>query len=274
MKKILPIAKALELTAEIPEVQEAILKLENAEFVELGADENGIIIRKVDEVDIIEKDAPSADSVHVDAISEEKKRKQTAMVMGPTAPVIKAYDEELRYTFSPWYVPDSLDAHGEWTDPQEVQQAFWNYLAREDRAIRLQHNMDIVAGEWVEGATWPFEVTVPVKHPDGDLEYTFPAGTPFLGIIWEEWAWELIKGGEIRGLSIGGTSKREDAELEINAEYDPAGSIAFAKMIREEEGLFVVYSEDGSRTFGSYESESEAEERLAEVEQFKHMANG
>ena len=181
--------------------------------------------------------------------------------------VSKAIDEERRYTLAPWYVPDSLDAHDEWTDKDEVQRAFWDYLARPDRSIRLQHNMDITAGEWVEGLTWPHEVEVPIKHPEGDRTLKFPAGTPFLGVIWEPWAWELIKSGEIRGLSIGGKGQRVEEDIE-DYEYDPMGKVSFAKMIRTEGGKYVVYSEDGSRSFGEYDSESEAEERLRQIEYF------
>ena len=43
-------------------------------------------------------------------------------------------------------------------------------------------------------------------------------------------------------------------------------------MIVRERGKFVVKSEDGSRRFGSYDSEEEAKKRLAEVEMFKQMA--
>lgn len=202
MKKVLPFIEAQNLTLDIPEVQEA-LALVKSEYVEIGV-ENGKILVKA---------SPTPQQVHVDGIMDDEVKKE----------------EELRYTFSPWYVPDSLDAHSEWTDKREVQQAFWNYLSQDNRDIRLQHNMDIVAGQWVEGATWPFEVTVPVKHPEGEIEYTFPSGTPFLGIIWEPWAWELIKSGDIRGLSIGGTAERVRSELELDEDYDATGKVEFAK---------------------------------------------
>jgi hypothetical protein len=233
MLQILPIAKALELTKEIPEVQEALLDLyENeVDFVELGVIEDEIVVKEA-----TAPTGPTVDSVHVDGTGEgqnkKKKRKPLIILTGDYTPVEKAEGdlptmEEERYTFSPWYVPDSVDAHGEWADKAEVQKAFWKYLAREDRDIRLQHNLEIVAGQWVEGATWPYEVSLPVKHPEGDVEYTFPAGTPFLGIVWEPWAWELIKSGEIRGLSIGGTAKRLEADLEVEASYDPTGKVGF-----------------------------------------------
>lgn len=118
----------------------------------------------------------------------------------------RATIEEDRFTLGPWYVPNSVDAHGDWTDPAEIQKALWGYVDSGDRDIRLQHNRDIKAGRWVEAMTWPFEVEVPLTKADGTItKYKYPAGTPFMGVVWDEWAWELVKAGELRGFSIGGT---------------------------------------------------------------------
>jgi len=183
---------------------------------------------------------------------------ETETVM-PTAynPVAKAIDEELRYTFSPWYVPNSLDAHNEWADDREVQLAFWKYLALDDRDIRLQHNVEIRAGRWVEGATIPFAFEYDVITPEGPQKLSFPANTPFLGIIWEPWAWKMVKSGAIRGLSIGGKSKRMEIALE--------------KSVIRRGDKYVVTSHDGKREFGTYDTEQEALDRLAQIERFKHM---
>lgn len=114
-----------------------------------------------------------------------------------------------RYTLGPWYVPNQLDAHGEWTDPDSLQKALWGYVESGDRDIRLQHDRSIVAGKWVEAMSWPFEVEVPLTKADGTVtKYKYPAGTPFLGVQWEEWAWELVEKGLLRGYSIGGKSDR------------------------------------------------------------------
>lgn len=131
-------------------------------------------------------------------------------------PMTKAVKErdELRYTFGPWYVPDRLDAHGEWSDRDELQKALWGYVEKGNRDIRLQHNVEVVAGRWVEAVSWPFEVTVPMTKADGtSTTVTYPAGTPFLGTIWEPWAWELIKNGDLQGYSIGGRSERIEVDL-------------------------------------------------------------
>jgi starvation-inducible DNA-binding protein len=260
MRKTLPIAEALELAKDQPDLAAQIQDIAlDKDSVEVEFDEDGMQILS------ILKDSPTVDSSHVPSTDWGKKPR-----IATFSSISKAVDEEERYTFSPWYVPDSLDAHNEWTDPKEVQQAFWKYLGQDNRDIRLQHNTDIVAGEWVEGATWPFEVTVPVKHPEGDTEYTFPAGTPFLGIVWEPWAWELIKSGQIRGLSIGGSAQRAEAEL-TKEDYDPTGTYSFAKMIRQEDGKFELYSHDGSRHLGSFDSEEAAKMREAEINRIKHI---
>jgi 2'-5' RNA ligase len=123
----------------------------------------------------------------------------------------KALDQ--RFTLAPWYIPGTVDAHDEWTDSDEVQQALWGYVESGDRDIRLQHDNDILAGRWVEAMSWPHEVTVPM-YLDGEVrQQTFPAGTVFLGVVWESWAWELVKMGAIRGYSIGGKAKRVTVDM-------------------------------------------------------------
>lgn len=119
-----------------------------------------------------------------------------------------------RYTLGPWYVPNQIDAHGEWADPDSLQKALWGYVESGDRDIRLQHDRSIVAGKWVEAMSWPFEVEVPLTKADGTVtKYKYPAGTPFLGVQWEEWAWNLVEKGELRGYSIGGRSERVLVDL-------------------------------------------------------------
>lgn len=122
--------------------------------------------------------------------------------------------EEKRFTLAPWYIPERLDAHGEWSDQEELEKSFNAYMQDPDKGIRLQHNPDIVAGRRITGVVWPYPVTTTLRKADGtETEHTFPAGTPYLGVEWEEWAWPLIKAGKIRGYSIGGTSKRLEVDL-------------------------------------------------------------
>jgi len=137
-------------------------------------------------------------------------------------PFIKA--EERKFTLGPLYIPNMLDAHKEWTDSEELQKAVWDYVRSGDRDIRLQHNRDVVAGEWVEMMTFPYELKVPIKKADGSKgEHTYPANTVFMGVIWKDWAWELVKQGKLRGYSIGGKAKRIGVDLPEETEKGEPG---------------------------------------------------
>jgi len=122
---------------------------------------------------------------------------------------------EKRYTLGAMYIPDQLDAHDEWTDSDELQRAVWDYVRTNDRRIRLQHDKEVIAGEWVEVMAFPYEITVPItSFSKIASNHTYPANTVFLGVIWEEWAWEKIKNGEILGYSIGGKAERLYVDME------------------------------------------------------------
>ena len=128
--------------------------------------------------------------------------------------VSKALDEK-QFTLGPMYIPNQLDAHDEWTDDSELQQAVWKYVQSGDRRIRLQHNRDVVAGEWVEIMTLPYQTQVPMLKADGTTQpVNFPQNTVFLGVIWEDWAWDKIKKGEIRGYYIGSRAERMYVDLD------------------------------------------------------------
>ena len=91
----------------------------------------------------------------------------------------------------------------------ELQKAVWDYVRKDDRRIRLQHDREKVAGEFVEIMSWPYEVEVPILMKDSEeKKMTFPADTVFLGVVWEPWAWEMVKAGKLRGYSIGGRAER------------------------------------------------------------------
>jgi hypothetical protein len=127
-----------------------------------------------------------------------------------------------RFTLGPLYVPDFMDAHGEWTDSQELQQAVWEWVKGGDRTIYLQHDRDVRAGEWVEVMTMPQPWTVDMLNGAGESigKITYPAGTVFLGVMWDEAAWDQILKGELRGYSIGGFSDRVLADLPEEAARD------------------------------------------------------
>lgn len=67
-------------------------------------------------------------------------------------------------------------------------------------------------------------------------------------------------------------------EMQIEKSLDEIDDLEFdvlagdvEKTIRRKDGKYTVFSADGSREFGTYDSKKEAEERLAQIERFKEM---
>ena len=109
----------------------------------------------------------------------------------------------------------------------------WEYVQKGDRRIRLQHDRDVVAGEWLEIMAWPYEVEAPIILKDAsESSMKFPANTVFLGVRWEPWAWQMIKEGKLRGYSIGGRAERLLADLP--EEYVGKAQAPFEDAIRIE----------------------------------------
>lgn len=166
------------------------------------------------------------DLEEIDAISAQKffplAFKELTKSIG--AYKVSKAEEAKRYTLGAMYIPDSLDAHNEWTDSDELQRAVWDYVRTNDRRIRLQHDREVVAGEWVEVMSFPYELTVPITTTTGiPVNHTYPPNTVFLGVIWEPWAWEKIQNGEILGYSIGGKAERLYVDMETVEKEDGPG---------------------------------------------------
>ena len=154
-----------------------------------------------------------------DLVTEEQARQFKPEAFEASATLVSKAVDERRFTLGPMYIPNRRDAHSEWTDPDELQAAVWDYVKKGDRRIRLQHDKETVAGEWVEVMAWPYEVDAPMMRKDGTTQnMTFPPNTVFLGVQWEPWAWELVKADKLRGYSIGGRAQRLLVDLPDESE--------------------------------------------------------
>lgn len=124
--------------------------------------------------------------------------------------IIKSTTEK-RITLGPVYMPETLDAHGEWASANDLEDMAHEYFKSEDHTVYLQHS-DQPAGEIVSLMPWPNEVgATMMKSIDGvrkAVTTTFPAGTVYAGVEWQPWAWEMVKAGKITGFSMGGFSRR------------------------------------------------------------------
>lgn len=121
----------------------------------------------------------------------------------------KAVDE-WRYTLGPVYAPNTLDLHGEYADDDALHRAFLEFGASGDRRLRLQHQPDVEVGTIVELMRWPQEATFRLEAPRRKpYDVTLPAGTVYMGVIWDERPWvEFVKTGKVAGYSMGGRALR------------------------------------------------------------------
>lgn len=125
--------------------------------------------------------------------------------------VVKASDEK-RFTLQVAYPADSPDAavardgFQDFASPEAVEKAAHSYMANH-REVGLFH------AEGTDGAGTVVESYVyrgpdwHVPAPDGSTQ-VIKSGDWLIGIKWDEPAWELIKSGDITGVSMQGGAKR------------------------------------------------------------------
>lgn len=133
-------------------------------------------------------------------------------------------DEELQYTFGVVYKATNesedpeLDYHGEFVEAELLQKAQWAYVKSSDRNLYKQHGLTGFRpiGEWVDLVTWPLEEEVELSLPGGVTKKTkIPANSVWMGVLWNDEGWKLVKAGRIRGLSLGGFAKREPVTVKV-----------------------------------------------------------
>ena len=121
-----------------------------------------------------------------------------------------------QYTLAPYYIPNRLDGHKEWVETRDLEKAVneWSLLAP-NRNVFLQHDESVVAGTWTQLIVMPWEFDAQLRQHDGTIVTKhYPVGTVLIGVVWFDWAWELILQGKITGMSMGGMAK-EKADSEI-----------------------------------------------------------
>lgn len=186
-------------------------------FDDLDAMLQKAIDELVAEEETLLKGDPTVEDVHQGQANTPKLKRRKAPNSETTMDLIHKANGEQKFTLGPWYIPDKEDAHSEWTDAEELQKALWDYVRSGDRNIRLQHNTDIVAGEWVEAMSFPVPITLGMTKASGDAkQVTYPAGTVFLGVKWNDWAWDLVKQDKITGFSIGGSAARVEMGIPMS----------------------------------------------------------
>jgi hypothetical protein len=127
----------------------------------------------------------------------------------------------MRYTLGPLYAPMRKDAHGEFIEDDTLHKSLHEFVrdsSENGRKINLQHGDkgDVQVGEWVEAVRWPYDHVIKMLNADGDEhEVEMPAGTVYLGVVWDEDYWDVKKNAPkgLNGYSLGGRAVKvqEDA---------------------------------------------------------------
>lgn len=111
--------------------------------------------------------------------------------------------EEQHYTLGVSYPANEVDAHGEYTTPEELEKTAWQYMASHG-GIGLQHQDGTLGhGKPVESYIY--------RGPDWPIgDQVIKAGDWMLGVVWDDAAWALIKAGLLTGYSIDGEAYRKE----------------------------------------------------------------
>jgi hypothetical protein len=132
---------------------------------------------------------------------------------------ILAKAAEQRLTLAPIYVPDTTDRHQEWASAAELEKAVMEFSRSGNRTVRLQHQHGTAIGTVESAFVWPYEHEAEILNGRGLSKGTrcFPAGTAFAWVRWSSEAWQAIKNGRIKGLSMGGRAQRLHVEADGGA---------------------------------------------------------
>jgi hypothetical protein len=119
-------------------------------------------------------------------------------------PVAKAVNEELMQATFVVMVPDEVDRHGDVTTEEEVRKACFNFN-KFSRQPNLYHTSKTNTFEFVESYIAPV---------DFELDSILVKKGTWLATVQvnNDNLWQMIKDGEINGLSIGAMANAEEIE--------------------------------------------------------------
>jgi hypothetical protein len=125
-------------------------------------------------------------------------------LVGVKLPITKSIDEELKQATFIVMVPDEVDAHGDITTEDEIRKACYNFNKYSMKA-NLFHLVETNTFEFCESYCCPTDFILGDKFVK---KGTWLATVQAL----DDNLWELIKSGEINGLSIGALASVEIIE--------------------------------------------------------------
>lgn len=141
-------------------------------------------------------------------------------------------NEEERKVYGLVYAPDTVDAHGDYTDAETLEKAAHNFMLNYQK-MDVQHNMEDGAGKVVESFIAPETFMINGEE--------IIKGSWVLVSLANEKVWESIKKGEITGYSLYGTAEVEYEKVNI---LDLIGSIFRKEKIQINQNMEVIMDDE------------------------------
>lgn len=133
-----------------------------------------------------------------------KNHEGAACAIEKTLP-IKKYDEEQKMVFCIVYSPGETDTQGDYASAEVIKEAAYNFM-RCARTNNVDKQHDFIPDEGFVAESWI------VKENDSVFPDE-PIGSWAVGIkVENDETWQLIKAGEITGLSLAGLAVTEEVE--------------------------------------------------------------
>ena len=141
-------------------------------------------------------------------------------------------NEEETKVYGLVYAPDTVDAHGDYTDAETLEKAAHNFMLNYQK-MDVQHNMEDGAGKVVESFIAPETFMINGEE--------IIKGSWVLVSLANEKVWESIKKGEITGYSLYGTAEVEYEKVNI---LDLIGSIFRKEKIQINQNMEVIMDDE------------------------------
>jgi len=182
--------------------------------------------------------------------------------------------DKKQVAFAPVLIPGEADKQGDVIPPHEIERAAHDYIANH-RKVDTDH--DLLDGAGVPVESWVAKSPTTFELPDGSQSREYPDGTWFMGVRFDDDAWERVKSGDLSGFSIYGGARPVDLS-DIQAAFESTKAIGFSDTQTMKDILSKQLGTDELASFadalGQFLSESEGTVEGASLEAFFEWATG
>lgn len=182
-------------------------------------------------------------------------------------------DEEQRLVGGIVYEPDVIDAQGDSASPSEILKACHNYMIK-SQTIALMHDKKIEKRD----VALVENFIAPVDYMEG-TEFVRKGSWVVVHKVMSDKLWSEVKKGDYTGFSMAGKAidvsrssafgKRDDSEVAMTKmerlNFFLKLDIDLSKRLRQIDGKWCVFAQDGIAKLGTHDTKDEALEQLRKI---------